>query len=91
MAAFTPTNLPNLRKVKINHPSADIISIIDGNGAYSGLNTSEVAFFLKGEWVVTPIEPFADYHDGSPNDADTAVYPFVPNDLIEDFLEENGI
>jgi gentisate 1,2-dioxygenase len=83
--------LPILRKVKINHPSADIISIVEGEGAYSGLNASEVAFFLKGEWVVTPIEPFAAYHDGSPSDSDTAVYPWVPNDLIEAFLEENGI
>lgn len=91
MDASTTTNLPTLRKVKINHPSADIISIIEGNGAYSGLNTSEVAFFLKGEWVVTPIEPFAEYHDGSPSDADTAVYPYVPNALINAFIEENGI
>ena len=89
MDASTMTNLPTLRKVKIKHPSADIISIIEGEGAYSGLNTSEVAFFLKGKWVVTPIEPFADYHDGSPSDADTAVYPYVPNALIEAFLDEN--
>jgi hypothetical protein len=81
--------LPTLRKVKIKHPSADIISILEGEGAYSGLNTSEVAFFLKGEWVVAPIEPFSEYHDGSPMDADTAVYPWVPNELIEAFLSEN--
>jgi hypothetical protein len=83
--------LPILRKVKIKHPSADIISIITGEGAYAGENTSEIAFFSKGNWVITPIEPFADYHDGSPNDADTAVYPWVPNSLIEAFLEENGV
>jgi gentisate 1,2-dioxygenase len=83
--------LPILRKVKIKHPSADIISIVEGEGAYSGLNTSEVAFFLKGSWVVTPIEPFAEYHDGSPMDADTAVYPYVPNALIEAFILENGV
>jgi hypothetical protein len=81
--------LPILRKVKIKHPSADIISIVTGAHSYSGENTSEVAFFLKGAWVVTPIEPFADYHDGSPSDADTAVYPWVPNELIEAFLSEN--
>ena len=83
--------LPILRKVKIKHPSADIISIVTGEGAYAGDNTSEIAFFSKGNWVITPIEPFADYHDGSTNDADTAVYPWVPNDLIEAFLEENAI
>ena len=84
-------SLPTLRKVKIKHPSADIISIVTGAHSYSGENTSEIAFFSKGNWVVTPIEPFADYHDGSPNDADTAVYPWVPNSLIEAFLEENAI
>lgn len=94
MTNFTATSyldyLSN-RKVKIKHPNADTISISTGAGAYAGVHTSEVAFFLNNEWVVAPIEPFAEYHDGSPNDADTAVYPWVPNDLIEAFLEENGI
>ena len=76
-------------KMRIKHPMADTISVVNQFGTYSGDNTSEVAFFLKGEWVVTPIEPFADYHDGSPSDADTAVYPYVPNELIDAFLDEN--
>ena len=76
-------------RYKIKHPMADTISVISGIGTYAGANTSEIAFFHKGEWVVTPIDPFADYHDGSDWDADTAVYPYVPNDLIESFLEEN--
>jgi hypothetical protein len=76
-------------KMRINHPMADTISVVSHLGTYSGNNTSEIAFFRKGEWVVTPIEPFADYHDGSPSDADTAVYPYVPNDLIDAFLDEN--
>jgi len=76
-------------RYKIKHPMADTISVVNHSFAYAGENTSEVAFFLKGEWVVSPIEPFADYHDGSDWDADTAVYPYVPNDLIESFLEEN--
>ena len=76
-------------RYKIKHPMADTISVVNALGTYSGTNSSEVAFFHKGEWVVTPIEPFADYHDGSPDDADTAVYPWVPNDLINAFLEEN--
>ena len=79
----------NNRKVKIRHPLADTLSISTGQLAYSGDNTSEIAFFKNGEWVVTPIEPFADYHDGSPSDADTAVYPYVPNELIDAFLDEN--
>jgi hypothetical protein len=76
-------------KMRIKHPMADTISVVNQFGTYSGDNTSEVAFFKNGEWVVTPIEPFADYHDGSPSDADTAVYPYVPNDLIDAFLDEN--
>ena len=70
---------------------ADTVSIVSGGIAYAGVSTSEIAFFLNGEWVVNPIEPFADYHDGSPSDADTAVYPYVPNDLIDAFLDENAV
>jgi len=81
----------NNRKTKINHPMADTISVANGWGSYAGVSTSEIAFFLNDEWVVTPIEPFADYHDGSPSDADTAVYPYVPNDLIDAFLDENAV
>jgi hypothetical protein len=76
-------------RIRITHPKADTVSIVSGGLAYAGDNTSEIAFFLKGEWVVDPIEPFADYHDGS--DSDTAVYPYVPDELIDAFLAENGI
>jgi hypothetical protein len=76
------------RKVKINHPLADTLSISTGKGAYAGMHTSEIAFFKNGEWVVDPIEPFADYHDGSPADADTAVYPYVDNDVLERFIDK---
>jgi hypothetical protein len=78
------------RRVKIRHPYADTLSISKGHGAYSTCTSSEIAFFLDGKWVVTPIEPFADYHDGSPSDASTAVYGWVPNDLIDAFISENG-
>lgn len=91
MAASTTTNYISNRKVKIKHPLADTLSISTGAGAYAGMHTSEIAFFLNNEWVVTPIEPFADYHDGSPDDADTAVYPYVPNELIDAFIAENGV
>lgn len=70
---------------------ADTISVVNGLGTYSGTNSSEVAFFMKGEWVVSPIEPFADYHDGGDLGADTAVYTWVPNDLIKAFIDENKI
>ena len=76
-------------RYKIKHPMADTISVVNHSFAYAGENTSEVAFFHKGEWVVSPIEPFADYHDGSA--LDTAVYGWVPNVLIEAFLAENGV
>lgn len=75
-------------KFRIIHPMADTISVINGFGAYAGENTSEIAFFCDGEFVVEPIEPFAKYHDGSTEDS--AVYPWVPNDLIQAFLAENG-
>ena len=84
-------SMPTNRKVKIKHPNADTLSISTGEGIYSGPSTSEIAFFLNNEWVVTPIEPFSDYHDGSPSDSSTAVYPWVPNELIDAFIAENAI
>jgi hypothetical protein len=76
----------NNRKVKINHPLADTISISTGEYIYSGENSSEIAFFRNREWVVDPIGEFSEYHDGSTSD--TAVYPWTPNELIESFLEK---
>ena len=84
-------SMPTNRKVKIKHPNADTLSISTGEGIYSGPSTSEIAFFLNNEWVVTPIEPFSDYHDGSPSDSSTAVYPYVPNELIDAFIEQFAI
>ena len=78
----------NNRKVKINHPMADKISISTGECVYSGNNSSEIAFFKDNKWVVVAIPEFCTYHDGS--DLDTAVYPYVPNELINDFLEKFG-
>jgi len=78
----------NNRKVKINHPMADTISISTGTHVYSGENTSEIAFFKDNDWVVVAIPEFCTYHDGSPSNADTAVYPYVPNEKIDRFLEK---
>jgi hypothetical protein len=91
MDASTTTKPHTVKRYPIRHPLADIMSVVTGMHSYSGENTSEIAFFLNNKWVVTPIEPFADYHDGSPNDSSTAVYPWVPNELIEAFLQENGV
>ena len=67
---------------------ADTISISTGSNAYSGDNSSEIAFFKNNDWVVVPIPEFATYHDGSSSIADTAVYPYVPNEKIEKFLDK---
>jgi hypothetical protein len=75
------------KKIKINHMMADQISISTGSNAYSGDNSSEIAFFKNRNWVVVPIPEFATYHDGSDSIADTAVYPYVPNELIDAFLD----
>ena len=82
MVASTLTN----EHIALTHSDADMMSVSKGTGAYSDVLSREIAFFLKGEWVVTPIEYFAKYHDGSPSDASTAVYGWVPNELIESFL-----
>lgn len=74
-------------RYSIKHPMADTISVVNHTLAYAGENTSEIAFFLRGEWVTEPIEPFAKYHDGCEG---TAVYGWVPNALIDAFLAENG-
>lgn len=76
------------RKVKINHPMADTISISTGTHVYSGDNSSEIAFFQNDDWQVIAIPEFCTYHDGSDTVAATAVYPYVPNELIESFLEK---
>jgi hypothetical protein len=75
------------KKIKINHMMADQISISTGSNAYSGDNSSEIAFFKNRKWVVVPIPEFATYHDGSDSIAETAVYPYVPNELIDAFLD----
>jgi hypothetical protein len=77
-------------KTKINHPLADTVSVVSGIGTYSTTSQSELAFFKDGEWVTKVIPEFAEYHDGSPLDSDTCVYPWVPNKLINDFLATWG-
>lgn len=73
------------RKISIAHPSADTISISVDGGAYSGDLTSEIAFFLHDDWVVKPLTEFAGYFVG--RSGNTAVYGWVPNWLIEAFVE----
>lgn len=77
-----------MSKIRINHPMADTISIVSHSFAYAGENSVELAFFKNGDWVVKPIPEFADYHDGTPEDMDTAVYPYVPTNLVDDFISQ---
>jgi hypothetical protein len=72
--------------IKINHPLADRISVQNSPSHYASENSSEVAFFHHGVFVTTPIEQFAQYSDAEAGD--TRVYPWVPNEIIEQFLEE---
>ena len=78
----------NNKKIKINHIMADTLSISTGTHIYSGENSSEIAFFKNNDWQVIPIPEFATYHDGSDSVAETAVYPYVPNEKIEKFLDK---
>jgi hypothetical protein len=41
---------------------------------------------LNGKFVTKLIKPFEKYSQG--NEGDTMVYSFVPNELIEEFLEK---
>jgi hypothetical protein len=65
---------------------ADTISVVDHEHAYSGPNSVELAFFKNGKWVVNPIPEFITYHEGI--FGDTAVYAYVPRDLVDDFISQ---
>jgi hypothetical protein len=77
-------------KIKVSHPIIGYISFQDHEYAACVPGESyEVALFDKNdEWIVEPMEPFAEYHDGSPSYMYTAVYPYVPVSLVNDFLWE---
>ena len=73
--------------IKIDHPLANKISV--QNSEYHHCTpgkSSEIAFFLNNKFQTEIIEEFADYADGL--EGDTLVYSWVPNNLIEDFLEK---
>lgn len=73
--------------IKINHPLADKISVQDSLHHYASQYTSEVAFFYKNKFQTIVLKEFADYCDGDQS-GDTLVYGYVPNELIESFLNE---
>ena len=71
---------------KINHPLADRVSVQNSWAHHAGENTSEIAFFLGKKFQTEIIEEFADYADGV--EGGTRVYSWVPNNLIENFLQK---
>ena len=71
--------------IKINHPLADRISVQTSRFHYASENTSEVALFLKGKFQTVVVDEFAEYADGEASD--TLVYGFVPNEIVDEFLE----
>lgn len=86
-------------RIKINHPLADEISIQNSPYHYSNDTCSELAFFKDGIWVLDTIPEFEEYEREArrrylPRDAKrrktiyTFVYSFVPNELINEFLDK---
>lgn len=76
--------------IKIDHPLANKISV--QNSEYHHCTpgkSSEIAFFLNNKFQTEIIEEFANYADGL--EGDTLVYSFVPDDLIDEFIELFGV
>lgn len=71
--------------IKINHPLAERISVQTSTRHHAGEDTSEVAFFIGRKFQTKVIKEFAGYADGI--EADTLVYSWVPNEIVERFLE----
>lgn len=75
--------------IHIKHPLADHISVQNSPSHHAGENTSELAFFRGGVFQTEIIAEFAQYT--SDEAAGTRVYDWVPNELINTFLEEYKI
>lgn len=74
-------------RIKINHPMADSISVQDSPSHYCiNGESSELAFLYRGRFQLETMEEFADYSEYS--EGDTRVYSYVPNELVESFLEK---
>ena len=72
--------------IKIDHPLSDRMSVQNSSRHHAGENTSEVAFFIGKKFQTKIVKEFADYSDGV--EADTLVYSWVPNKIVENFLEK---
>jgi len=77
-------------RIKINHPLANYISIQNSELSHSTDSTSEIAFFIyKGnirKFQTTVLEEFSKYAEET--EGDTLVYSYVPNELIDQFVEK---
>jgi hypothetical protein len=73
--------------IKINHPLAEKISVQDSeyHHCIPG-KSSEVAFFKNKKFQTEIVEEFADYAENS--EGETLVYGWVPNFIVEKFLEQ---
>ena len=76
--------------IRINHPLADKMSRQNSPSHYCiPGKSSELAFFCNGVFQTTIIEEFADYADSDVGD--TRTYNWVPDDLIDEFIELFGV
>lgn len=73
-------------KYKITYPLADTISVVSHLGSHSTHNTSEIAFFKRGGWIKKIIPEFKGYEFGA--SGDTMIYAYVPNLIIEEFIDK---
>lgn len=74
--------------IKINHPLANKMSVQDSSLHYCNPGkSSEIAFFIHNKFQTKIIEEFANYSDGG-SESDTLVYSYVPNELVELFLNK---
>lgn len=78
------------QRISISHPMSDEIRIVDHQYAHcdNGIS-SEIAFFNNGKWVTSELPEFSEYSEG--DCGETMVYGYVPNELIESFLEKHEV
>lgn len=64
---------------------ADSISVQNSPAHYCvNGESSELAFLYRGRFQLETMQEFADYSEKS--DGDTRVYSYVPNELVNEFL-----
>lgn len=72
-------------RIKINHPMADQISVQNSPAHYCvNGESSELAFLYRGRFQLETMQEFAEYSEYPYGD--TRVYSYVPNELVNDFL-----